>query len=62
MGDLLTQPDLAATLEAVATQGRDGFNAGRVADSMLDVTDARAARAKSRGIKRVYDALRGRAT
>ena len=35
MGDLLTQPDLAATLEAVATQGRDGFYAGRVADLIV---------------------------
>ena len=35
MGDLLKQPDLAATLEAVASKGRDGFYAGRVADLIV---------------------------
>jgi gamma-glutamyltranspeptidase/glutathione hydrolase len=40
MGDLLRQPDLAATLEAISTEGRDGFYAGRTAD--LIVADMRA--------------------
>jgi gamma-glutamyltranspeptidase/glutathione hydrolase len=35
MGDVLTQPDLAATLEAVAAKGRDGFYTGRVADLIV---------------------------
>ena len=40
MGDRLTQPELAATLEAIAQAGRDGFYRGRVAD--LIVADMRA--------------------
>ena len=39
MGDLLKQSDLAATLEALAREGRDGFYGGRVAD--LIVADMR---------------------
>ena len=40
MGDRLTQSELAATLEAIAQEGRDGFYRGRVAD--LIVADMRA--------------------
>ena len=40
MGDLLRQPDLAATLEAISTEGRDGFYAGLTADRI--VADMRA--------------------
>ena len=35
MGDLLKQPDLAATLDAVSRTGRDGFYADRVADLIV---------------------------
>ena len=34
-GDLFRQPDLAATLERIAEQGRDGFYAGRTADLLV---------------------------
>ena len=34
-GDLFRQPDLAATLERIAAQGRDGFYAGRTADLLV---------------------------
>lgn len=40
MGDHLRQPDLAATLEAISDEGRNGFYGGRVAD--LIVADMRA--------------------
>jgi gamma-glutamyltranspeptidase/glutathione hydrolase len=35
LGALIKQPDLAATLEAVASQGAKGFYAGRVAEAMV---------------------------
>jgi len=35
MGDLLRQPDLAATLQAIATDGREGFYGGPVAESIV---------------------------
>ena len=34
-GDVFRQPDLAATLERIAAQGRDGFYAGRTADLLV---------------------------
>ena len=34
-GDLFRQPDLAATLQRIAEQGRDGFYAGRTADLLV---------------------------
>ena len=36
-------------------------NASQIADAMLSVTDARAARARQRVMKKVYNALRGQA-
>nr|GFC93529.1 hypothetical protein [Tanacetum cinerariifolium] len=38
-GDLLKQPDLAATLERIQLQGRDGFYKGKTADLLLDETE-----------------------
>ena len=35
-GDLLLQPDLAMTLEAIRDHGRDGFYSGWVADKIVD--------------------------
>lgn len=35
-GDLLKQPDLAATLERIRLQGRDGFYKGKTASLLLD--------------------------
>ncbi|QKG57349.1 gamma-glutamyltransferase [Hymenobacter sp. BRD128] len=37
-GDLLKQPDLAATLERIQLQGRDGFYKGKTATLLLDET------------------------
>jgi gamma-glutamyltranspeptidase / glutathione hydrolase len=36
LGALIKQPDLAATLEAMAAQGAQGFYAGRVAQNLVD--------------------------
>lgn len=35
-GDLLVQPELAATLEAIARDGRDGFYRGATAQALID--------------------------
>ncbi|MBI4212011.1 MAG: gamma-glutamyltransferase [Deltaproteobacteria bacterium] len=35
VGDLLVQPELAKTLETIATKGRDGFYSGSVAGALL---------------------------
>lgn len=39
-GYLLRQPQLAATLEAIAQQGRDGFYGGRVAQALVAAVNA----------------------
>ncbi len=39
-GTLIAQPELAATLQALAEQGRDGFYRGAVAQRMLDSVQA----------------------
>jgi len=39
-GYLLRQPQLAATLELIAQQGRDGFYRGRVAQELVDTVNA----------------------
>ena len=36
VGDRFSQPDLAATMERIATQGRDGFYRGRTADLIVE--------------------------
>ncbi|UCC56774.1 MAG: gamma-glutamyltransferase [Gammaproteobacteria bacterium] len=36
VGHRIVQPELAATLEALAVHGRDGFYAGRVAEQLVD--------------------------
>lgn len=36
VGHVIRQPDLAATLQALAAQGRDGFYAGTVAQKLVD--------------------------
>lgn len=36
MGDLIKQPDLAYVLEKIATQGRDGFYKGEIAQRLVD--------------------------
>ena len=35
-GDVLRQPDLAKTLQAIIDQGTDGFYKGKVADSIIE--------------------------
>lgn len=40
LGELLTNPDLANTLEIIANQGRDGFYAGKVAQTIADQVQA----------------------
>jgi gamma-glutamyltranspeptidase/glutathione hydrolase len=40
-GDTLKQPDLAATLTAIAEQGRDGFYTGPVAEKIVAASDAK---------------------
>lgn len=39
-GQVLKQPDLANTLQAIAEQGRDGFYKGKVAQQMVDAVKA----------------------
>lgn len=39
-GQVLKQPDLAHTLQAIAEQGRDGFYKGKVAQQMVDTVKA----------------------
>jgi gamma-glutamyltranspeptidase/glutathione hydrolase len=39
-GFLLRQPELAATLEILATQGHDGFYRGRIAQALVDAANA----------------------
>ena len=36
LGDIIKQPELATTLEAISQNGRDGFYGGRVADLIVD--------------------------
>lgn len=43
LGTRIVQPDLAATLRAVATSGRDGFYLGPVADALVAGANARGA-------------------
>ncbi len=40
LGRLINQPQLAATLEAMATQGHDGFYRGQVAEAMVKAVQA----------------------
>jgi gamma-glutamyltranspeptidase/glutathione hydrolase len=56
MGDLLQQPDLAATLEAVARDGRDGFYTGRVADLIVADMQANGGLITHEDLRR-YDAV-----
>ena len=66
--DLL--PEFAKALDPLAAEAQSGgkpvgafleSNASRVADALLSITDAKAARAKSGAAKGAYDKLRGTA-
>ena len=62
-------PEFAPAVDPFYAQARESGNVRRffqqnadaIADAMLGVTDARAARAKNRVMKRVYNSLRGQA-
>lgn len=68
VSDLL--PDFAKALDPLAAEAQSGgkpvsaffeSNAGRVADALLSITDAKAAKAKNNVAKGAYDKLRGAA-
>jgi len=40
-GQVMTFPDLAKTFRSVATEGKDGFYKGRIADSIVQLIDSK---------------------